>query len=124
MDALTKQISALGLSVKPIAEVKHDAATTPASWKSSVASAQGVPANFELLKMLVFKFKQAGQKSASSDGSVAPVALVLLARESTDTSLASTALAKKLGLKDMRLASADLLQELFGLDKDSSAYLI
>ncbi|KLO17648.1 prolyl-tRNA synthetase [Schizopora paradoxa] len=119
MDALAKQFSTLGLSVKPIAEVKHEAATTPATWKSSLESAQGVPSNFELLKTLVFKFKQAGPKSAPADGSVAPVALVLVARESTDTSLASTALAKKLGLKDMRLAGADLLQDVFGLDKDS-----
>lgn len=121
MDALSTNFAALGLSVKPIAHVQHEAATTPASWKDALTSAQGVPSNFELLKTLVFKFKQAGQKAAPTDGAVAPVALVLIARESTDTSLATSALAKKLSLKDMRLASADLLADVFNLDKDSSA---
>ena len=118
MEALNTQMSSLGLSVKPIAHVEHEPATTPAAWRENLSKQPiDAPANFELLKTLVFKFKAgAGAKLPTPP----PVALVLVARESTDTSTASTVLAKKLGLKDMRPAGADLLQDIFALDKDSS----
>ncbi|KAI5116405.1 hypothetical protein M0805_006223 [Coniferiporia weirii] len=67
------------------------------------------PEAFELTKTLVFKPKT--PKSAT------PVPLVVIAREETKTS--STALSKKLNLKKLCLASADILTEFFALDKDS-----
>ena len=74
-------------------------------------SVDNAPKSFELTKTLVFKPKTA--KTA------AVVPLVVIAREETETS--SSALGKKLNLKDLRLASADLLTEFFALDKDSRA---
>ncbi|KAH9983137.1 hypothetical protein BJV74DRAFT_887027 [Russula compacta] len=67
------------------------------------------PNEFELLKVLVFKPKTA--KNAT------PIPVVVVARDSTETN--SSLLGKKLNLKDLRLASEDLLSEFFSLDKDS-----
>ena len=45
--------------------------------------------------------------------------VVVIAQEETETS--SAALGKKLNLKELRLANAELLKEFFGVDKDSCA---
>lgn len=74
-----------------------------------MTGAQGVPERFELIKTLVFKPKTA--KTATV------VPLVVIAAEQTQTS--SGALGKKLNLKELRLASEDLLQEFFTADKNS-----
>ncbi|KAG1800638.1 uncharacterized protein BJ212DRAFT_1497976 [Suillus subaureus] len=66
-----------------------------------------------LIKTLVDKPKTA--KTAI------PVPVVVIAREETETS--SSALGKKLNLKELRLASEDLLAEFFALDKDSLSLL-
>ena len=50
------------------------------------------------------------------------IPVVVFAREETDTN--SAALGKKLNLKELRLASEDLLKEFFGVDKDSCKSLI
>ena len=67
-----------------------------------------------MLKVLVFKPKTA--KSAT------PVPVVVIARDDTETS--SSLLGKKLSLKELRLASEDLLSEFFSLNKDSRKSLI
>ncbi|KAG2063474.1 class II aaRS and biotin synthetase [Suillus decipiens] len=72
-----------------------------------------MPESFELIKTLVYKLKTA--KTAI------PVPVVVIAREETETS--SSALAKKLNLKELRLASEDLLAEFFALDKNSLSLL-
>jgi prolyl-tRNA synthetase len=109
LETLTQSLSAL--SIAPAARASHGATDSDAAWRSALDGASGVPAQFELVKTLVFKPKTA--KSA------APVPLVVVARESTQTS--SGALGKKLNLKELRLASEDLLQEFFALDKNSRA---
>ena len=45
--------------------------------------------------------------------------VVVITQEETETS--SAALGKKLNLKELRLANAELLKEFFGVDKDSCA---
>ncbi|KAL5514198.1 hypothetical protein ACEPAG_2286 [Sanghuangporus baumii] len=106
-DAVSEQLAKL--SIKPLATVRHAAQTSPASWRDALVVTAGIPSDFQLTKTLVFKPKTA--KSAT------PIPVVVIAREETETS--SAALGKKLNLKDLRLASADLLKEFFALDKDS-----
>ncbi|VDC07473.1 unnamed protein product [Peniophora sp. CBMAI 1063] len=99
-------------STAPIAtqaSVSHAEAPSPATWRDALAAADGTPAEFELVKMLVFKPKTA--KGAA----VTPV--VVVAREETETQAA--ALGKKIGAKEMRLANDELLIETFKLDKNS-----
>ncbi|KAK2465049.1 hypothetical protein APHAL10511_003125 [Amanita phalloides] len=107
MDSITASLSAL--SITPIASVTHGKTSSPASWKDALLGAPSTPTSFSLLKTLVYKPKTA--KTA------APVPVIVIARENTETT--STALGKKLNLKELRLASEDLLTEFFSLDKDS-----
>ncbi|KAI6159046.1 prolyl-tRNA synthetase [Pisolithus thermaeus] len=98
---------------KPSADVIHAETNSPAAWHEALQSATSVPPSFELIKTLVYKPKTA--KTA------VPVPVVVIARDDTETS--SSALAKKLGLKELRLASEDLLDEFFKLDKNSLSFL-
>ncbi|KAF8954410.1 hypothetical protein BDZ97DRAFT_1676856 [Flammula alnicola] len=98
-----------GLSIKPTATVTHAETTSPATWKDALIASASAPASFQLIKTLVYKPKTA--KTA------APVPVVVIARDETETN--STAIGKKLNLKDLRLASEDLLTEIFSLDKNS-----
>lgn len=82
--------------------LSHAAAANPADYKTAVSAAHTGPAAF--IKTLVFKPK--GK----------PTPLVVIASEATETS--SGPLGKKIGLKDLRLAAADVLQETFGATKD------
>lgn len=108
LDSITQALAAL--SIAPSESVEHASATSPAAWKEALqAAAPRAPKEFELLKVLVFKPKTA--KSAT------PVPVVVVARDETETS--SSSLGKKLNLKELRLASEDLLSEFFSLDKDS-----
>ncbi|KAF8500222.1 hypothetical protein F5888DRAFT_1610243 [Russula emetica] len=107
MDSITQALASL--SITPSETVQHASATSPAAWKEALQSAPKTPKEFELLKVLVFKPKTA--KSAT------PVPVVVIARDTTETS--SSLLGKKLNLKELRLASEDLLSEFFSLDKDS-----
>ncbi|KAF8169918.1 hypothetical protein K438DRAFT_1854963 [Mycena galopus ATCC 62051] len=77
--------------------------TTMDSLKNSFAAISIAPAAhpFELIKTLVYKPKTA--KTAT------PVPVVVIARDDTETN--SGAIGKKLNLKEMRLASEDLLTE-------------
>jgi prolyl-tRNA synthetase len=109
LDSITQDLAAL--SIAPSETVEHASATSPAAWKEALQAAPRAPKEFELLKVLVFKPKTA--KSAT------PVPVVVVARDETETS--SSSLGKKLNLKELRLASEDLLSEFFSLDKDSRA---
>ncbi|EPQ53662.1 prolyl-tRNA synthetase [Gloeophyllum trabeum ATCC 11539] len=106
-ESLSQSFSAL--SIKPAASVSHKETSSPAEWKEALKSNPDAPGDFELIKTLVFKPKTA--KNAT------PVPLVVIAREETETN--SGALGKKLNLKELRLASEDLLKEFFNLDKNS-----
>ncbi|KAJ7623394.1 hypothetical protein FB45DRAFT_925519 [Roridomyces roridus] len=98
------------LSITPAARVSHSETSSPATWREALAANASTPTNsFELIKTLVFKPKTA--KTA------VPVPVVVIARDDTETN--SGALGKKLNLKELRLASEDLLTEFFALDKNS-----
>jgi hypothetical protein len=107
LDQITRALAAL--SIKPAATVSHATTNSPASWKDALSADTSSPKSFELIKTIVYKPKTA--KNAT------PVPVVVIAREETET--ASGALGKKLGLKELRLASEDLLSEFFSLDKNS-----
>jgi prolyl-tRNA synthetase len=112
LDPITQALTAL--SITPVETVQHSSAASPAAWKEALQTVHKTPKEFELLKVLVFKPKTA--KSAT------PVPVVVIARDDTETS--SSLLGKKLNLKELRLASEDLLSEFFSLDKDSRKSLI
>jgi prolyl-tRNA synthetase len=101
--------SLAGLSIIPSASITHAETNSPASWREALLATSSAPKSFELIKTLVYKPKTA--KTAI------PVPVVVIAREETETS--SSALGKKLNLKELRLASEDLLAEFFALDKNS-----
>ncbi|KIP03554.1 hypothetical protein PHLGIDRAFT_31760 [Phlebiopsis gigantea 11061_1 CR5-6] len=105
LDSVAQSLAAL--SIAPSATVQHVAASSPAAWREALEAAASVPASFELVKTIVYKPKTA--KTAT------PVPLVVIAREHTD--VPSGALAKKLNLKEPRLASEDLITEFFAVDK-------
>jgi prolyl-tRNA synthetase len=110
--SITQTLAAL--SIKPAESVEHNETDSPASWRVALTANPLSPKSFELVKMLVFKTKAAKNATATS------LPVVVIARDETETSSAS--LAKKLDLKDMRLASEDLLKDLFSLDKHSSTF--
>ncbi|KAL0069623.1 hypothetical protein AAF712_003281 [Marasmius tenuissimus] len=107
MEAVTSSLAAL--SLKPTASVSHSATDSPAAWRDALNATSGVPEGFELIKTLVYKPKTA--KTAT------PVPVVVIARDAIAAS--SSAIGRKLNLKELRLASEDLLKEFFELDKDS-----
>lgn len=110
LDSITSTLAAL--SIKPASSISHAATTSPAEWKEALIADNSTPKGFELIKTLVYKPKTA--KTAT------PVPVVVIARDSTETN--SGAIGKALNLKELRLASADLLTEFFSLDKDSCEY--
>lgn len=99
------------LSIKPSTTLSHAETTSPATWKDTLIASGSAPAPFELIKTLVYKPKTA--KTAT------PVPVVVIAREETETN--SGAIGKKLNLKELRLASEDLLTDFFSLNKNSRA---
>ncbi|KAF8920030.1 hypothetical protein CPB85DRAFT_1429496 [Mucidula mucida] len=105
MESVTKALSAL--SLKP-STVEHAATDSPAAWRAALATASA-PEPYQLIKTLVYKPKTA--KTA------VPVPVVVIAPDSVNPN--SGAIGKKLNLKELRLASEDLLKEFFSLDKDS-----
>lgn len=107
MDSVTQALSAL--SLKPTT-VDHSTTDSPAAWRTALA-ATAAPEPYQLLKTLVYKPKTA--KSA------VPIPVVVIAPDSVNPN--SGAIGKKLNLKELRLASEDLLKEFFSLDKDSRA---
>jgi len=109
-DLITASLASL--SIIPAASITHNDANTPAGWKDAISSSSSAPASFSLLKTLVYKPKTA--KTAT------PVPVVVVAHEDTETS--SSALAKKLNLKELRVASEDILAEFFSLDKNSRKF--
>ncbi|OBZ77731.1 putative proline--tRNA ligase C19C7.06 [Grifola frondosa] len=107
LESVTQSLA--GLSINPVAAIAHSATNSPATWREALEATSSTPKSFELIKILVYKPKTA--KTAT------PVPLVVITREATD--VPSGVLGKTLGLKDLRLASEDLLQEFFSLDKNS-----
>lgn len=107
VDAVTQAL--LKLSIAPTATVSHAPTNSPQTWRAALEASAAAPASFELIKTLVYKPKTA--KTAT------PVPVVVVTREATD--VPSGALGKVLNLKDLRLASEDLLKEFFTLDKNS-----
>jgi len=112
MDAITASLSAI--SIAPVASAAHSETSSPASWKDALLGASSTPASFNLIKTLVYKPK--------TPKSTAPVPVIVIANENTETS--SSTLGKKLNLKELRLASEDLLTEIFSLDKNSRTFSI
>ncbi|KAJ7065919.1 hypothetical protein B0H15DRAFT_794505 [Mycena belliarum] len=107
MDALSQSLASL--SIASVASVSHSETTSPVTWRDALEANTSTPKPFELIKTLVYKPKTA--KTAT------PVPVVVIARDDTETN--SAAIGKKLNLKEMRLASEDLLTEFFSLDKNS-----
>lgn len=107
LESVTQSLA--GLSIKPAGSVSHSETTSPATWREALNATSDAPKSFKLIKTLVFKPKTA--KTAT------PIPVVVIARDETETS--SGALGKKLNLKELRLASEDLLKEFFALDKNS-----
>jgi hypothetical protein len=99
------------LNITPGKLLTHESSTSPSSWRDALAKSSDVPRSYQLVKSLVFKPKTS--KTAPQ------TLLVVFAREETETS--SAALGKKFNLKDLRLAPEDLLNSLFGVNKDASA---
>ena len=111
IESLTQSLA--GLSIQLHAVVSHGETSSPAAWREALEASSSAPKSFELIKTLVYKPKTA--KTAT------PVPLVVIARENTD--VVSSAVGKKLGLKDLRWASDDLLNEFLSLDKNSRMFL-
>ncbi|KAG2145203.1 hypothetical protein DEU56DRAFT_789386 [Suillus clintonianus] len=111
LESITQSLA--GLSITPSASITHAETNSPASWRETLLATSSAPKSFELIKTLVYKPKTA--KSAI------PVPVIVIARDETETS--SSALGKKLNLKDLRLASEDLLADFFALDKNSLSLL-
>ncbi|KAJ2968432.1 hypothetical protein NUW54_g13219 [Trametes sanguinea] len=107
LESLTQSLAKL--SISPAATVSHAPTNSPQSWREALEASPDAPKPFELVKTLVYKPKTA--KTAT------PVPVVVIARETTD--VPSGVLGKTLNVKDLRLASEDLLKEFFGLDKNS-----
>ncbi|KAG8817203.1 hypothetical protein FRC19_011494, partial [Serendipita sp. 401] len=101
--------------IEPKGSLSHAATTTdPASWKTALEGAPSsnatVPGAYKLTKTLVFKPKTA--KNA------APTPVIVIAAQDTDTR-ATNALGKQIGQKEMRLATDDLINEFFGVEKSA-----
>ena len=111
MDPVIQSLASISINHTGI--VEHQATTSPATWSEALKAKTSVPKDFVLLKTLVFKPKTA--KSA------VPIPVVVIARD--DAEISSSALAKKLNLKELRLASEELLAEFFSLDKDSRMFI-
>lgn len=99
------------LAIAPTATLTHAETTSPATWKDTLIASGSAPASFEIIKTLIYKPKTA--KTATT------IPVVVIAREETETN--SGAIGKALNLKELRLASDDLLKEFFALDKNSCA---
>lgn len=113
LDVIIQSLAAL--SIQPAAPaVAHATTNSPATWREALVADASAPKSFELIKTLVYKPKTA--KAAT------PVPVVVIARDETETS--SGAIGKKLNLKELRLASEDLLTEFFALDKNSRMILV
>jgi hypothetical protein len=107
LDSVIQSLAAL--SINAVGTATHVAADSPTAWRDALTANPSSPKSFELLKTLVYKPKTA--KTA------VPVPVVVILQDGTEAN--STALGKKLNLKELRLASEDLLMEFFSLDMHS-----
>lgn len=110
---IVSQLASLDIKPHGGKLVAHESSTSPASWRDALSKTTDVPASYELVKTLVFKPKTS--KTAPQ------TPLIVIAREETETS--SAALGRKYNLKDLRLAPEELLQSLFGVNKDACMLL-
>ena len=110
-EAITSSLA--NLSITPTATVQHASASAPQAWRESLEASSSAPSSFELIKIVVYKPKTA--KTAT------PVPVVIIASEKVDYTAASVA--RKLGVKDPRIAAEDLLGDFFGQDKASREWL-
>jgi prolyl-tRNA synthetase len=99
------------LSINPTGTASHNATTSPATWREALDTNPASPKSFSLLKTFVYKPKT---KSA--------VPVIAIAREETEIN--SAALAKKFNFKELRLASSDILTEIFSLGKDARTFVL
>lgn len=105
-EAVTESFSKLSITHTTIT---HTVVTDNKTWITELASTAPKDITYHVTKTLVLKPKTA------KTGPVTPVVIVAL--DETETSI--SALGKKLGFKEPRLANEDLLKEVFGVDKDS-----
>jgi hypothetical protein len=110
LDSVVQSLAALSINV--VGTSTHVAANSPTAWRDALDANPSSPKSFGLLKTLVYKPKTA--KTA------VPVPVVVIIQDGTEAN--STALSKKLNLKELRLASEDLLMEFFSLDMHSRMY--
>ena len=110
---MASPISDIAQKLKNLSPIAHAETSSTATWKEALIASGSAPKSFEIIKTLVYKPKTA--KTAT------PVPVVVIARDETDTN--STAIGKKLNLKELRLASEDLLKDFFSLDKNSCTLL-
>lgn len=111
VDSITQSLAKL--SITPAGSIiSHAETTSPATWREALDASPDAPKSFELIKVLVFKPKTAKTST--------PIPVVVIARDETETN--SGALGKKLNLKELRLASEDLLKEFFSLNKNSCMF--
>lgn len=113
-ETLLESLKSLSISAQNL--VSHVASSSPDTWKNALAALtsdpSALPSSFEYTKTLVFKPKTA--KTAK------PVPVVVVARAETETS--TSALGKQLNLKELRLATPELLQEFLGATKDDGEW--
>jgi hypothetical protein len=107
----THNLTTMATLPSSLPTISHNPITSPVEWRAALTSSSSEHKNSQLLKVLVFKPKVA--KTAT----VVPV--VVIARENAESGAGS--LAKAAGVKEMRLASEDVLKEFFGqeVNKDS-----
>ncbi|KAI9293970.1 prolyl-tRNA synthetase [Neoconidiobolus thromboides FSU 785] len=90
-------------------KLTHSIVTNPTEWQTAISSSTEQPSSYQLSKTLVFKPK------TGKNAAVQPIVFITI-----DTAQFNTnAVAKFLGFKEMRLASGDLLSEIFKADKDT-----
>ncbi|RUS26502.1 hypothetical protein BC938DRAFT_470686 [Jimgerdemannia flammicorona] len=105
-EAVTKSFSELSITHTT---VTHTVVTDNKTWTNQLVTVAPPNITYHVTKSLVLKPKTA------KTGPVTPVVVVAL--EETETPLAP--LGKKLGFKEPRFANEELLQEVFGVNKDS-----
>ncbi|KAJ3520544.1 hypothetical protein NM688_g9147 [Phlebia brevispora] len=106
LESITQRLS--GLSITPAAALQHAPTNSPQSWRETLEASSSAPKSFELIKIVAYKPKTA--KTAT------PVPLVIIGSEKVDWTAASVG--RKVNLKEPRLASEDLLTEVFAVDKN------
>jgi prolyl-tRNA synthetase len=110
-ESLTQLFQSLSFNTSSVA---HTPVTNPTEWTDALTQVKDqAPSEFQFTKTIVVKPKTA--KTAP----VTPVMIIAL--DNTQHNLST--LGKHLSLKEMRLATPELLEEFFKVNKDSSKFL-